>query len=77
MKEEKAGECILHNFQTKATATVIKTVWYWYKDTNTDKWHKIESIGTNLNIYGQLIFDTLAQTIQWGWGGVGWGGEQL
>ena len=68
MKEEKVWECILHNFQTKAKATVIKTVWYWYKDTNTDKRHKIESIGTNLDIYGQSILTHLPRQFNGGRG---------
>ena len=74
MKEGKVGECILHNFQTKAKATIIKTVWYWYKNTNTDKQHKIESIGTNLDIYGQSVLTHLPRQFN---GGQGGGREQL
>jgi hypothetical protein len=36
---------------------VIKTLWYWYSDTQVDKSNKIKDPEINPYIYGQLIFD--------------------
>ena len=64
-KENGTGEINLPDFRLYCKPSVIKTVWYWNKDKNIDKWNKIESSEINPYPYGLLIFDKGGKNTQW------------
>ena len=52
------------NFRLHHNATIIKTVWYWYKNRHTDQWNRMESPEIHSHTYGQLFYDRRGKNIQ-------------
>ena len=50
-KKTGAGGINLPDFRLYYKATVIKTVWYWHKDRNTDQWNKKKKKPMNKSTY--------------------------
>ena len=55
----------LPDFRQCYTATVIKTVCYWYQNRQKEQWHRIENPEINPDTSGQVIFNKGGKNIKW------------
>ena len=62
--KNQAGGITFPHFRQYYKSTVIKPVWYCYENRHTDQRNRIEKPETNLDTFGQLIFDKGGKNIK-------------
>ena len=59
------GRINIHHLKLYYRAILMKTAWYWNKDSQVVRWNGTENTELNPHTYGHLIFDKKDKTIQW------------
>jgi len=59
------GSITIPDLKLNCRSIVIKIAWHWYWDRHVEQWNRTENSEMNPHIYGHLIFDKEAKTIQW------------
>jgi len=60
-----AGVINIPNLKLYYWLTVIRTLWYWYRDRPVDQLNTTEDLEIFPHISGHLIFKKVAKSIQW------------
>ena len=57
LKKSRAAGIRPLDFRLYYKARVLKTIWYWHKNRNIDRWNRIENQRNTLHICTQFIYN--------------------